>query len=303
MASLQSHLLYQMIRYWRRRHPIGEFTPDSYKGVRKTIERGVRQGRLPPGVYVEPAEVGGVPGEWIHAVGARADKVLLYLHGGGYVAGSPASHRMLTAALSREARVRVLALDYRLAPEYPYPAALDDAMSGYTWLLDQGYSPGSIAIGGDSAGGGLTAATLVRLRDAGTLPLPAAAFMLSPWTDLAATGESVRTRAALDPMLGGDMAAFGRYYVGPDGDPRHPLISPIHADLRGLPPILIQVGTREVLHDDSIRLAERVRAAQGRVELEIWDGMIHVFQAFPSLLPEARRAIRKIGEFLRAELV
>ncbi|MFZ6181946.1 alpha/beta hydrolase [Nannocystis pusilla] len=301
MASLQSHLLYQMIRYWRRRHPIGEFGPDSYKSVRKTIERGVKQGSPPPGVYLEPTRAGDVPGEWIHAVGARADKVLLYLHGGGYVAGSPASHRPLTAALSREARVRVLALDYRLAPEHPYPAALDDAVAAYTWLLDQGYSARSIALGGDSAGGGLAAATLVRLRDAG-VPLPAAAFMLSPWADLTGTGESVRTRAALDPMLGGDLAAFARYYVGPDGDPRHPLISPIHADMRGLPPILIQVGTREVLHDDAIRLAERVRAGQGRVELEVWDDMIHVFQVFPGLLPEARRAIRRIGEFLRAEL-
>jgi acetyl esterase/lipase len=302
MASLQSHLLYQMIRYWRRRHPIGEFGPDGYKGVRKTIERGIRQARPPAGVYLEPTRAGGVPGEWIHRVGARADKVLLYLHGGGYVAGSPASHRALTAALSREARVRVLALDYRLAPEHPYPAALDDAMSAYTWLLDQGFTARSIAIGGDSAGGGLTAATLVRLRDTGGVPLPGAAFMLSPWADLAGTGESVRTRAALDPMIGGDLAAFGRYYVGPDGDPRHPLISPIHADMRGLPPILIQVGTREVLHDDATRLAERVRAGQGRVELEVWDDMIHVFQVFPSLLPEARRAIRRIGEFLRTEL-
>jgi len=302
MASLQSHLLYQLIRYWRRRNPIGEFGPDGYKGVRKTIERGVAQARLPAGVFLEATHAGGVPGEWIHAVGARADKVLLYLHGGGYVAGSPASHRALTSALSREARVRVLALDYRLAPEHPYPAALDDAMSAYTWLLDQGFPARSIAIGGDSAGGGLTAATLVRLRDTPAMPLPAAAFMLSPWADLAGTGESVRTRAALDPMIGGDLAAFGRYYVGPDGDPQHPLISPIHADMRGLPPLLIQVGTREVLHDDAIRLAERVRAGQGKVELEVWDDMIHVFQVFPSLLPEARRAIRRIGEFLRAEL-
>jgi acetyl esterase/lipase len=149
---------------------------------------------------------------------------------------------------------------------------------------------------------GPTAATLVRLRDTPGASLPAAAFMLSPWADLAGTGDSVRTRATLDPMIGGDIAAFGRYYVGPAGDPRDPLISPIHADMRGLPPLLIQVGTREVLHDDAIRLAERVRAGQGRVELEVWDDMIHVFQVFPSLLPEARRAIRRIGQFLQTEL-
>ncbi|MDC0668816.1 alpha/beta hydrolase [Nannocystis radixulma] len=302
MASLQSRLLYQMIRYWRRRNPIGEFGPDGYRGVRAAIDRGAAEARLPPGIYREATRAGDVPGEWIHAAGARADKVLLYLHGGGYVAGSPATHRALTAALSREARVRVLALDYRLAPEHPYPAALDDALSAYTWLLNQGFSARSIAVGGDSAGGGLTAATLVRLRDTPGARLPAAAFMLSPWADLAGTGESVRTRAALDPMIGGDIAAFGRYYVGPAGDPHDPLISPIHADMRGLPPLLIQVGTREVLHDDAIRLAERVRAGQGKVELEVWDDMIHVFQVFPSLLPEARRAIRRIGQFLQTEL-
>jgi monoterpene epsilon-lactone hydrolase len=132
--------------------------------------------------------------------------------------------------------------------------------------------------------------------------LPARSAQGDSMNAAAGTSESVRTRANLDPILVGDIAAYGRYYVGPDGDPEHPLISPIHADLRGLPPVLIQVGTREVLHDDAIRLAERVRAAQGRVELEIWDDMIHVFQAFPTLLPEARRAIRRIGEFLRAEL-
>ncbi|HEY8375440.1 MAG TPA: alpha/beta hydrolase, partial [Nannocystis sp.] len=282
--------------------PGREIGPDSYARVRRAIARGTARIRLPPDIYVEPTCAGGIAGEWVHAPGARADRVLLYLHGGGYVAGSPATHRALTAALSRAAGVRVFALDYRLAPEHPFPAALDDAVAAYTWLLEQGFSARSMAIGGDSAGGGLTTATLVRLRDGGAPALPAAAFMLSPWVDLEGTGESVRTRAALDPMIVGDLAAFGRYYVGPDGDLRHPLCSPIYADLRGLPPLLIQVGTREVLHDDAVRLAERVRAAQGRVELDVWDDMVHVFQAFTNLLPEARRAVDKIGRFLRAEL-
>lgn len=301
MASLQSHILYQMIKLWRRRHPGLRVGPDSYRGIRRVLEGAAARVRLPPDVHLEPTDAGGVPGEWVTAPGARADRVLLYLHGGGYVAGSPASHRAMTAAISRAARVRVLAIDYRLAPEHPFPAALDDAVAAYAWLLEQGYRARSMAIGGDSAGGGLTAATLVRLRDEGR-PLPAAGFMFSPWADLAGTGESVKSRARLDPMIVGDLALFGKFYVGPGGDPCHPLISPIHADLRGLPPLLIQVGTHEVLHDDAVRLAERVRAAQGRVELDVWDGMIHVFQAFPSFLPEARRAIGRIGEFLRAEL-
>jgi len=301
MASLQSHLLYQMIKLWRRRHPGLRPGPDSYRGVRRLLESSAARVRVPPDIHVEPTRAGGVPGEWVTAPGARADRALLYLHGGGYVAGSPASHRALTAAISRAARIRVLAIDYRLAPEHPFPAALDDAVAAYTWLLGQGFSARSIAVGGDSAGGGLTAALLVRLRDEGR-PLPAAAFMFSPWTDLAGTGESARTRAKLDPMLVGDLAHFGSFYVGPEGDPKHPLISPIHAELHGLPPLLIQVGTHEVLHDDAVRLAERVRAGRGRAELDVWDGMIHVFQAFPSFLPEARRAIARIGEFLRAEL-
>jgi monoterpene epsilon-lactone hydrolase len=301
VASVQSYILYQMIKLWRRRNPGRAFGPDSYKGVRKMIDANVARIRLPPDIHVEPAVAGGVPGEWVTAPGSRGDRVVLYLHGGGYVAGSPATHRALTAALSRSARARVLALDYRLAPEHPFPAALDDACAAHEWLTGQGLSARQIAIGGDSAGGGLSTATMIRLRDEGK-QLPGAAFLLSPWTDLAATGESVRTKAALDPMLVGDIAAYGSFYVGPGGDPFHPLISPLHAELQGLPPLLIQVGTHEVLLDDSVRLATRVREAQGRVELEVWDGMIHVFQAFPGFLPEARRAIDRIGEFLRAEL-
>lgn len=301
MASVQSYILYQMLKLWRRRNPGRAFGPDSYLGVRKMIDANVARVRLPPDIHVEPVVAGGVPGEWITAPGSRADRVVLYLHGGGYVAGSPRSHRALTAALSRSARARVLALDYRLAPEHPFPAALDDACAAFAWLIGQGLSARRIAVGGDSAGGGLSAALLVRLRDEGQ-PLPGAGFLLSPWTDLAATGESVRSKAALDPMLVGDIAAYGSFYVGPGGDPFHPLISPLHADLRGLPPLLIQVGTHEVLHDDSVRLARRLREAEGKVVLEVWDGMIHVFQAFPGFLPEARRAIARIGEFLRAEL-
>lgn len=301
MPSIQSRILYQMVRWWRSRSKALASGLNNPIAVRKVLAKGARRVRIPPDVHVEPFAADALVGEWVSAPGARADRVLLYLHGGGYVGGSPGSHRALTAALSRRSRLRVCALDYRLAPEHPFPAALDDAVAAYRWLLGQGFHAGSIAIGGDSAGGGLTAATLVRLRDEG-IPLPAAAFMFSPWADLEGAGESARTRAALDPMIVGDLAAFGRHYVGPDGDARDPRISPIHAALHGLPPILIQVGTREVLFDDAVRLAARVRQSEGRVELDVWDDMIHVFQVFPSFLPEARRAIDKVATFLQREL-
>lgn len=301
MQSIQSRILYQMIRWWRRRSRGLKSGLNNPIAVRKVLAKGARRVRVASDIHVEPASFGALTGEWVTAPGSRGDRALLYLHGGGYVGGSPASHRALTAALSRAARVRVFALDYRLAPEHPYPAALDDAVSAYHWLLGQGLSASSIGLGGDSAGGGLTAATLVRLRDEGA-PLPAAAFMLSPWADLEVTGESARTRAARDPMLVGDLAAFARHYIGDAGHPRHPRISPIHAELHDLPPLLIQVGTHEVLFDDAVRLADRVRQHRGRVELEVWDDMIHVFQIFPNFLPEARRAIARIAAFLQAEL-
>lgn len=301
MPSLQSHLLVQMFKYWRRRHPARGPARESWVGVRRLMADAAARTRVPPDIHVEPVVAGGVPAEWVHAPGARADRALLYLHGGGYVAGSPGSHRGLAAALSRAARVRVLSLDYRLAPEHPFPAAVHDAAAGYQWLLGEGFSPRGLAIAGDSAGGGLSAATLVYLRDQGA-PLPAAGVLLSPWADLEATGASITARAADDLVLvGAGVGEFGRLYAG-EGDVRHPLISPIHADLRGLPPLLIQVGTREVLFDDAVRLSERVRDAGGRVELEVWEGMLHVFQIFVTLLPEARQAVQKIAGFLRAEL-
>jgi acetyl esterase/lipase len=201
--------------------------------------------------------------------------------------------------VSRAAAARVLLVDYRLAPEYPHPAAVQDATAAYRWLLAQGCKPGRLAIAGDSAGGGLTVATLVALRDAGT-PLPAAGVCLSPWVDLEGVGESMRAKADLDPMVYHDgllqMAAL--YLNGLD--PRTPLAAPLYADLRGLPPLLIQVGTAETLLDDSVRLAARAREADVDVTLEPWDDMIHVFQAFAGVLPEGQQAVDRIGEFVRA---
>jgi epsilon-lactone hydrolase len=251
----------------------------------------------PDDVLITPADANGVAGEWVSAPNAGTG-IVLYLHGGGYVIGSPRTHRELASRISRASGARLLVIDYRLAPEHPFPAAVDDAVTAYRWLLAQGLDPANIAIAGDSAGGGLTLATLVRLRDEG-VPLPACGVTLSAWTDLEGTGESMTTRAAADPMVGreglGQMS--GSYAAG---NLRHPHAAPLYAEMAGLPPLLMQVGDAEVLLDDTTRVVERVRAAGGRVEVEIYPEMIHVFQAFAHFLPEGQQAIERIGAFVKA---
>jgi epsilon-lactone hydrolase len=242
-----------------------------------------------------------VPAEWVVAAGADSDRVLLYLHGGAYQIGSPATHRHMVALLSGAAGARVLSVDYRLAPEHPFPAALDDAVTAYRWLLATGTDRGVLALAGDSAGGGLALATLVALRDAGEA-MPAAAVVLSPWTDLALTGESLRTRADADVLIKpGGMAETAEAYLAGQ-DPRHPYASPLYADLHGLPPLLIHVGDAEVILDDSTRLAARARDHGVDVTLEVWDEMPHVWHAFAGLLPEADQAIERIGGWLSGRI-
>jgi acetyl esterase/lipase len=252
-------------------------------------------------VRFEPVDAGGVPAEWTAAPGARTDRTLVYLHGGGYCLGSVATHRSLVARLSRAARVRVLSVDYRLAPEHPHPAAVEDAVAALRFAYASGLDPARVAVGGDSAGGGLAVAALLALRDRG-LPLPAAGVCISPWTDLSASGASVRTRADLDPLVDADdLACLAAAYLG-GRDPRAPLASPLFADLRGLPPLLVHVGTAEILLDDATRLAENARDAGVDVELEVWDDMIHVWHAFADLLPEGVQAIEGIATFLEKRL-
>jgi len=251
-----------------------------------------------PEVSLQPVDVGGMPGEWITAPGASNDRVVFYLHGGGYVVGSIATHRAMVGRISRAASARALVVEYRLAPEHPFPAAVEDATTAYRWLLARGVDPARVVVAGDSAGGGLTVATLVSLRDSGDA-LPAAAVCLSPWTDLEGTGESMTTKAAVDPLIERDgIEVMAKLYLA-DADPRTPLASPIYADLHRLPPMLIHVGTAEVLLDDAVRLAERACAAGVEVELEPWEEMIHVWHCFAHVLPEARQAIDRVGEFIR----
>ena len=250
------------------------------------------------GAGAEPVDAGGVTAEWITAPDARTDRVVVYLHGGGYIMGSVNSHRDMCERLSREARARVLALDYRLAPEHPFPAALEDSIAAYRWLLQEGIKPQHIAIGGDSAGGGLTFATLVSLRDAGD-PLPACAIPLSPWVEFEGTGDSITSRADIDPMVRQDLdLKMAKAYLD-GGDLRNPLAAPIYADLDGLPPLLIQVGEREILFDDSSRMADKAARAGVDVPLREWKGQTHVWQIFASRLDEGQAAIEELGAFVR----
>jgi epsilon-lactone hydrolase len=255
--------------------------------------------KVPQAVQIAPAHLGGVPGERLEGP-TPGNIVLLYLHGGGYFGCSAETHRPITAFYALQG-FRVFAPDYRLAPENRFPAALEDVVAFYRALLSAGYPSQNIVVSGESAGGGLSLSLMLSLRAAG-LPLPAAAALFSPWTDLAATGDSIRTNTKRCAMfIGADVAESARYYLG-DADPRNPLASPLYADLTGLPPLLIHVGADEVLRDDSTRLAERARAAGVHVELKIWPVVPHAWQLVPHLVPEARQSLRESAEFLRVQV-
>lgn len=250
------------------------------------------------GVEVEQSELAGVAVDWLRPKNARKDKILFYLHGGAYVIGSRRTHRQLVTHIARAAGVTAVVPEYRLAPEHPFPAAIEDAVAVYKALLEQGYKPEDIVISGDSAGGGLSVATLLALRHAGE-PMPAAAALLSPFLDVTASGESAMTRADKDPWFNvSDMAVVARYYCPDESKWRDPLVSPVFANVSGLPPMLIQVGDDEILLSDSTRLAEKLDAAGIDVEIEVWPDMWHVFQMFVGKMPEARQAVAKIGKYI-----
>ncbi len=274
---------------------------DTIAEMRASMEAATQVLPLPDDVRCESVDAGGVPAEWTTTPGAAADRVLIYFHGGGYISGSVGTHRLLVGDLSRVSGMRVLSVDYRLGPEHPFPAAVEDAVKAYKFVRARGIPAARIAFAGDSAGGGLTVATLLALRDAREA-LPAAGVCISPWLDLSLSGESMTSKAAVDPMLGDARLrtmATG-YLAGTDA--RTPLASPLFADLGGLPPLLVHVGTAEVLLDDATRFAERARKAGVAVELEVWDDMIHVWHAFAIVLPEGKQALDRIGAYLRARL-
>jgi phosphinothricin tripeptide acetyl hydrolase len=266
---------------------------------RAQYERAEKAFPTPPDVKVEHVSAPAAPAEWLRPPAAEPGRVVLYLHGGGYVIGSPRSHRHLAAAIAGAAGASALLLDYRLAPEHPFPAAVEDATAAYRWLLEQAIAPGRIVIAGDSAGGGLTVATLLALREA-RVPLPAAGVCISPWVDLTCSGASYGTKADVDPIVRRvGVEEMAQAYLGPTLA-RTPLASPLFADLRGLPPLLIHVGSDEVLLDDAVQLAARARAAGVETTLEVYERMIHVWHWFLPMLDEAQTAVEAIGRFVRS---
>jgi acetyl esterase/lipase len=297
MASIRSKLMAAVTRRVMK-GKVG--VSGSVAQDRATLEKmSALSARRKPG---ETANVGGVAGEWQMPAVLASQRIVLYLHGGGYVIGSIATHRDLAGGIADAAGAKTLLLDYRLAPEHPFPAAVDDAVAAYRGLLAAGSKPENIVFAGDSAGGGLTVAALVALKQQG-LPLPAAGVCISPWVDLTFAGESMKTKQDADPLLGpGPLKWMGGLYLA--GQPENtPLASPLFADLKGLPPLLIQVGTEEVLLDDALRLDAAARAAGVNVSLEVWDGMMHVWHLMAAMIPEGKQAIRKIGEFVVARSV
>jgi len=249
-------------------------------------------------VSVQPVDANGVPAEWTVTPGADASSAILFLHGGGYVICSLDSHRHLAAEVGRASGVRTLAIDYRLAPEHRFPAPVEDTLAAYRYLLDSGIRPERIALAGDSAGGGLVVAAMLAIREAG-LPLPACGWCISPWVDMEASGASFVDRAEADPTVQKPMIQMmAEWYLG-GADPRHPHASPLYGDLRGLPPLLIQVGAAETLLDDSVALARTAGAADVRVDLQIWPEMIHIWHLYFPVLSAGRRAIAAGGSFVR----
>jgi monoterpene epsilon-lactone hydrolase len=268
---------------------------------RKSLDQLATLVTLPKDVTIDSININELPANWISTPESDPDKVILYLHGGGYIEGSLISHQDLAMRIGRASKSKVLLIGYRLAPEHPFPAALEDSIMAYKWLItEKNILPQNIVIAGDSAGGGLTLCTLLKLRDE-NIPLPAAAVCLSPWTDLAITGNSIRKNYKIDPWLKPSEIYFmAELYIG-DNDPENPYISPLYGKLKGLPPILIHVGSAEILLDDSVRLANKAKSEGVEIIIDVWEDMLHVFQAFADWAPEGQEAINKIGSFVQSK--
>lgn len=295
-----------------RRARIVRSISGAYLGLKDTKTADVRKSRrlfdriagLAPvadRVRVERTSIAGLESEWHSPVTPVDGKVLLYLHGGAYILGSCLSHRNLVSHMARYAGIRALVPEYRLAPEHRFPSAVEDAAAVYRALLNDGFAPNNIVVSGDSAGGGLTMAMLLTLRDAGD-PMPAAAFLLSPWLDLTTSGESMQTRREQDPWFHeDDIDLVARYYCSED-QLGHPLVSPVFADLRGMPPVHVQVGDDEILLSDATRLAHGLREAGSDVQIDVYDDMWHVFQMFVQIVPESRDALKTLCRAMQEEL-
>ncbi len=310
MPSWQSRLLNTLLRNrhllkFRLKQEAWDWNT-SVEDFRRDCENSARKaGSLPQGIEAIPVSIEGLPAvlsaEWIRPVEidenrTNATPIVFYTHGGGYISGSCNDHRVHVAKIVKGSGIAALLFEYRLAPEYSFPAALDDTITAYRWLLAQGYSAQHIVIAGESAGGGLCLAALLAFREKG-LPMPAAGVSLSPWTDLTCSSESYRTKARVCLSPPGMSKVCSRYYAG-DNDLTHPWISPLFSDLEGLPPLLIMVGDDETLRDDSIRFAEKAKAAGVDVRLRVEEGMVHCYPFFAPLIPEATAAMQEICDFI-----
>lgn len=304
--SFQSQLIYFMMKHrhlfrfqlkpetWDENTSISAFREFAEDSNRKM------ENKLPPGLEVCPFILDGMKAEWLIPAGANRNKVILYMIGGGYISGSCNDHRTLVAKVAQTSGIPVLMFDHRLAPEHPYPAALDDAVTAYRWLVGQGTAPKHIVIMGESAGGGLCLATLLALRDKG-LALPAGGVALSPWTDLKLTGESYRTKMNVCISPPGMSKVCSTYYIG-DHDPTDPWISPLYGDLHGLPPLYINVGDYETMLDDSTRFAAKAKEAGVDTTLVVGPKMIHCYPLMAPMFPEATQALNEICGFIRNRL-
>ena len=293
--SLQAELIRSMSRVFIRRSRHAALNIANQRERMRAYERKVPQ--APARTQTIEKSLGAIRATRISRPETRPSRHILFLHGGAYATGSPALYRHISWRFADAARAQFIAIEYRLAPEHPFPAAVDDALQAWRALLGEGANPSHCAIMGDSAGGGLALALALRLRDAG-VPLPGAIVAISPWTDLAITGRSAQPPAA-DPMLYSEhLAEYAAQYLA-DTDPRHPYASPLYGDPRGLPPTLLQVGSDEILRDDSVRMTQSMREAGCNITLEVWPRMPHVWHAFAPIMPEARRAIARIGAFVQ----
>jgi len=294
MASIRSRIYSHLLRRALR----SGLLPEGMEGLEMARTGENRRGLL--AMIMGRADngqafkIGAMDAEWVGDL--SADRTLLYLHGGGYILGSIETHRAMVAKLCRFAGVRGLIIDYRLAPENPFPAAIEDAEEAYDYLVAQGVAPDNMLLAGDSAGGGLSLALLQQLR-AHDKALPKAVALMSPWTDLTASGASIKTHYDRDPMIDAEKMHIAIDWYGPNQDKKNPLISPLFADMTGFPPLFVQVGTEEVLFDDSTRLVDSAKKAKVEAELQIWQDMPHVHQIAHAFVPEAKAALRDIAGF------
>lgn len=290
-------------RHWfKGRHTAEVITPmTDIRPLREAVRKGAARAKLPPGVRITPLEAGPVTGEWHLPAGAPTDRMILYCHGSGFVMGSARDHRSIVANLAAGCGLRTLAFDYSLAPEHPFPAAVEEAEALYVWLLEQGWTPENLVVAGDSAGACIALGALLKLKDRG-FAMPRAMAAVSPCTDLTRSGASHVRNRLLDPVTPpGANETYMNWYLG-GKDPRQPYASPLFGDLAGLPPLLIFAGSLETLLDDAVALTERVKEAGGMATLRVGEGLFHCYPLLAPLFPEASAAHRELCGFIRAQL-